>query len=85
MNLGWKLAAHIQDRAPDGLLDSYHTERHPVGARVLAMTRAQTVLMSPPPEADDVRALREIIITLARLPDANRYLGRTDVRPRPAL
>ncbi|MDT7716624.1 MAG: hypothetical protein QOH09_2616 [Pseudonocardiales bacterium] len=73
MNLGWKLAAHIQDRAPDGLLDSYHTERHPVGARVLAMTRAQTVLMSPPPEADDVRALREIIITLARLPDANRY------------
>ena len=75
MNLGWKLAAHIQDRAPDGLLDSYHTERHPVGARVLAMTRAQTVLMSPPPEADDVRALREIIITLARLPDANRYLA----------
>jgi 2-polyprenyl-6-methoxyphenol hydroxylase-like FAD-dependent oxidoreductase len=76
MNLGWKLAAHIQDRAPDGLLDSYHTERHPVGARVLAMTRAQTVLMSPPPEADGVRALREIIITLARLPDANRYLAR---------
>jgi len=75
MNLGWKLAAHIQDRAPNSLLDSYHTERHPVAARVLATTRAQSVLMSPPPEADDVRALREIIIALAGLPDANRYLA----------
>ncbi|MGH3604300.1 MAG: FAD-dependent monooxygenase, partial [Pseudonocardiaceae bacterium] len=42
MNLGWKLTAHIQDRAPNGLLDSYHTERHPVAARVLATTRAQS-------------------------------------------
>jgi hypothetical protein len=45
-----------------------------VGARVLATTRAQSVLMSPPPDADDVRALREIVIDLARLPDANRCL-----------
>jgi hypothetical protein len=45
-----------------------------VAARVLATTRAQGVLMSPPPDADDVRALREIVIDLARLPDANRYL-----------
>jgi 2-polyprenyl-6-methoxyphenol hydroxylase-like FAD-dependent oxidoreductase len=75
MNLGWKLAAHIQDRAPNSSLDSYHTERHPVAARVLATTRAQSLLMSPPPEADDVRALREIIIALAGLPDANRYLA----------
>jgi 2-polyprenyl-6-methoxyphenol hydroxylase-like FAD-dependent oxidoreductase len=75
MNLGWKLAAHVRGRAPDGLLDSYHTERHPVAARVLAMTRAQGVLMSPPPDADDVRALRDIVIDLARLPDANRYLA----------
>ncbi len=42
MNLGWKLTALIQDRAPNGLLDSYHTERHPVAARVLATTRAQS-------------------------------------------
>jgi 2-polyprenyl-6-methoxyphenol hydroxylase-like FAD-dependent oxidoreductase len=75
MNLGWKLAAHVQGRAPAGLLDSYHTERHPVAARVLAITRAQGVLMSPPPDADDVLALREIVIALARLPDANRYLA----------
>jgi 2-polyprenyl-6-methoxyphenol hydroxylase-like FAD-dependent oxidoreductase len=74
MNLGWKLAAQVHGRAPAGLLDSYHSERHPVGARVLATVRAQGVLMSPPPDADDVRALREIVIDLARLPDANRYL-----------
>ncbi|MBV9650538.1 MAG: FAD-dependent monooxygenase [Pseudonocardiales bacterium] len=75
MNLGWKLAAHVHGRAPAGLLDSYHAERHPVAARVLATTRAQAVLMSPPPEADDLLALREIVTELARLPDANRYLA----------
>jgi hypothetical protein len=56
-------------------LDSYHTERHPVAARVIATVRAQSVLMSPPPDADDLLALREIVIDLARLPDANRYLA----------
>ncbi|MBV8992890.1 MAG: monooxygenase, partial [Pseudonocardiales bacterium] len=45
-----------------------------MAARILAATRAQGVLMNPPPDADDVRALREIIIDLTRLPDANRYL-----------
>jgi len=75
MNLGWKLAANLQGRAPAGLLESYHTERHPVAARVLATTRAQAVLMSPPPDADDLLALREIVTDLARLPDANRYLA----------
>jgi 2-polyprenyl-6-methoxyphenol hydroxylase-like FAD-dependent oxidoreductase len=75
LNLGWKLAAHVQHRAPAGLLDSYHTERHPVAARVLALTRAQAVLMSPPPDADDRWALREIVTELARLPEANRYLA----------
>jgi len=34
-NLGWKLAAAIHGQAPPGLLDTYHTERHPVGAAVL--------------------------------------------------
>lgn len=74
-NLGWKLAAHIRGDAPDGLLDSYHAERHPVAARVIATVRAQSVLMSPPPDADDLLALREIVLDLARLPDANRYLA----------
>jgi hypothetical protein len=75
VNLGWKLAATVAGHAQDGLLDTYHAERHPVAARVLATVRAQGVLMSPPPDADDVRALREIVIDLARLPDGNRHLA----------
>lgn len=74
-NLGWKLAAHVRGDVPEGLLDSYHSERHPVAARVIAAVRAQQVLMSPSPDADDVLALRAIVIDLARLPDANRYLA----------
>ncbi|MGW4072295.1 FAD-dependent monooxygenase [Streptomyces asiaticus] len=73
-NLGWKLAAVIQDRAPSGLLDSYHAERHPVGAQVLHHTSAQRVLADTNP-SEDVAALRDIFIELLRLPDANRHLA----------
>jgi 2-polyprenyl-6-methoxyphenol hydroxylase-like FAD-dependent oxidoreductase len=41
VNLGWKLAAAAGGRAPDWLLDSYHAERHPVGAAVLALAGRQ--------------------------------------------
>jgi 2-polyprenyl-6-methoxyphenol hydroxylase-like FAD-dependent oxidoreductase len=44
VNLGWKLAQVVAGVAPDSLLDSYHAERHPVGARVLEHSMAQTVL-----------------------------------------
>jgi 3-(3-hydroxy-phenyl)propionate hydroxylase len=44
VNLGWKLALVVKGRTPDGLLDSYHVERHAVGARVLRNTMAQVVL-----------------------------------------
>src|SRR6185437_15873547 len=40
-NLGWKLAAEVGGWAPEGLLDSYQAERHPVAADVLTNTRAQ--------------------------------------------
>ncbi|WP_420822180.1 FAD-dependent monooxygenase [Streptomyces antioxidans] len=73
-NLGWKLAAVIQDRAPSGLLDSYQAERHPAAARVLHHTSAQRVLADPNP-SEDVAALRDIFIDLLRLPDANRHLA----------
>ncbi|MFI0818779.1 FAD-dependent oxidoreductase [Streptomyces sp. NPDC021098] len=72
-NLGWKLAATLQGRAPAGLLDSYHAERHPVAARVLHHTAAQRVLADPDP-SEDVAALRDVFIDLMRLPDTNRYL-----------
>src|SRR5262249_20483535 len=56
-NLGWKLAAEIQGWAPPGLLDSYHAERHPAGARVLMHTRAQGALLVRGPHT---QALREL-------------------------
>lgn len=56
-NLGWKLAADVRGWAPDGLLDSYHGERHPIGARVYMHTQAQMALMSPGPGITAIRAL----------------------------
>ena len=44
-NLGWKLAAEVNGWAPDGLLDTYQTERHPVAAAVLDNTCAQAELI----------------------------------------
>ncbi|MGP3987703.1 rifampin monooxygenase [Streptomyces sp. 3N207] len=70
-NLGWKLAAEVNGWAPKGLLDSYHTERHPVGARVLAGTRAQIMLMGTGPGAT---ALRELFSELADFEEVNRHL-----------
>jgi hypothetical protein len=58
MNLGWKLAATIQGKAPDGLLDSYQTERYPLGAQVLDWSRAQVLVMRPDSNA---RALNAIL------------------------
>jgi len=44
VNLGWKLAQVVNGTSPNGLLDTYHAERHPVGARVLHNTMAQGAL-----------------------------------------
>ncbi|MFJ8006710.1 FAD-dependent monooxygenase [Streptomyces fagopyri] len=58
MNLGWKLAAVIQGRAEDELLDTYHAERHPVGRELAEHTRAQTALIvGLTPEVTALRAL----------------------------
>lgn len=58
VNLGWKLAATVRGRAPEGLLDTYHEERHAVGRRVLSNIRAQARLLLGGPE---VEALRSVI------------------------
>jgi len=64
MNLGWKLAATIQGRAPEGLLDSYETERWPIGAEVLDWSRAQVAIMRPSPHARALHAIfREVMNT----------------------
>ncbi|MBX7269963.1 rifampin monooxygenase [Micromonospora sp. Llam7] len=70
-NLGWKLAAEVNGWAPEGLLDSYHTERHPVAADVLNNTRAQMQLMSTEPGP---RSVRQLVSELMDLDDVNRYL-----------
>jgi hypothetical protein len=44
VNLGWKLAAQVQGRAPGGLLESYHAERHLAGQHGIRCTRAQSAL-----------------------------------------
>ncbi|MET7580678.1 rifampin monooxygenase [Streptomyces microflavus] len=70
-NLGWKLAAEVNGWAPEGLLDSYHSERHPVGARVLDNTRAQITLLGTGPGAT---ALREMFAKLMDFEEVNRYV-----------
>ncbi|MGH4015912.1 MAG: rifampin monooxygenase [Pseudonocardiaceae bacterium] len=70
-NLGWKLAAEVNGWAPEGLLDSYHTERHPVAAAVLDNTRAQTELLSPEPGP---RAVRRLVSELMDFEDVHRHL-----------
>ncbi|SDM81005.1 FAD-dependent monooxygenase [Allokutzneria albata] len=74
INLGWKLAATIAGWAPEGLLDTYHAERHPKAARVLHHTSAQRVLATPKP-SEDVLALREIFADMLSLPDTNRFIA----------
>ena len=70
-NLGWKLAAEVSGWAPDGLLDSYQTERRPVAADVLTTSRAQMELMSVEPGP---QAARRLMSQLMDFDDVNRYL-----------
>ncbi|MEO7034181.1 MAG: FAD-dependent monooxygenase [Polyangiaceae bacterium] len=72
MNLGWKLAATIQNKAPHGLLDSYHAERHPLGLQVLDWSRAQVAIMKPGPTG---RALNAIIRELMSTRDGATYFA----------
>ncbi|WP_027685750.1 FAD-dependent monooxygenase [Rhizobium leguminosarum] len=72
MNLGWKLAATVRGDAPDGLLDSYFTERHPIGEQVLAWSRAQVSIMRPSPHA---RAMEAIIRDLIATRDGATYFA----------
>lgn len=71
VNLGWKLGAVVRGRAPARLLDSYHAERHPVGARVLMNTQAQGLIYLGGVE---VEPLREVMAELMRFDEVNRHL-----------
>jgi 2-polyprenyl-6-methoxyphenol hydroxylase-like FAD-dependent oxidoreductase len=58
MNLGWKLAATVRGTAPEGLLDTYHSERHAEGERLMSQTRAQGAMLQ---QTSVGAALREIV------------------------
>ncbi|HKT01517.1 MAG TPA: FAD-dependent monooxygenase [Rugosimonospora sp.] len=70
VNLGWKLAATVRGWAPEGLLDTYTSERHPVGAWVLDWTRAQVAVMRG--DADS-RALRGVVTDFLGTRDGATY------------
>jgi 2-polyprenyl-6-methoxyphenol hydroxylase-like FAD-dependent oxidoreductase len=72
VNLGWKLAQVVKGIAPDSLLDTYHAERHPVAARALRNTMAQSALL----RADDqTEALRETMSDLLRLDEPRKRIA----------
>ena len=81
MNLGWKLAAQVNGWAPAGLLDTYHSERYPVGERVMMHAMAQTALMSPGAE---IAALRKLFGELLQTQDTAAHMANllagSDVR-----
>lgn len=72
VNLGWKLAQVVNGTSPETLLDTYHAERHPVGARVLQSTLAQSAL-----NRGDARtnALRETLSELLAMDEPRRRYG----------
>jgi hypothetical protein len=72
MNLGWKLAATIHGQAPEGLLDSYFAERHPIGVQVLDWSRAQVAIMRPDADA---HALYGIVRDLLNTRDGATYFA----------
>ncbi|MFI9848091.1 FAD-dependent monooxygenase [Nonomuraea sp. NPDC051941] len=72
VNLGWKLTAVVRGHAPDLLLDTYHAERHPVAARVLHNTRAQTALWRVD---DHTSALRRMLDDLIGIDEVRLHLA----------
>ncbi|MEB3033854.1 FAD-dependent monooxygenase [[Mycobacterium] nativiensis] len=72
VNLGWKLAQVIAGTSPESLLDTYHAERHPVAARVLHNTMAQSTLLEPGPRVD---ALRDTMAELLSMDEPRRQIA----------
>ncbi|OKK13244.1 monooxygenase [Streptomyces sp. CB02488] len=72
VNLGWKLGAVVTGRAPGALLDTYHSERHPVGAELLRNTRAQATLFLGGPE---MQPLRDVLTEVFRGEEAALVLS----------
>jgi 3-(3-hydroxy-phenyl)propionate hydroxylase len=72
VNLGWKLAQVVKGTSPEGLLDTYHVERHPVAARVLRTTMAQVALQRTD---DRIEALCEIVLELLGMEEPRKRIA----------
>ena len=72
VNLGWKLAQVVDGTSPEGLLDTYHAERHPVAARALEYTMAQSVLQR---RDDRIEALVDVVSELASMDEPRKRLA----------
>jgi len=72
VNLGWKLAQVVKGTAPETLLDTYHAERHPVAARVLRNTMAQSALLR---SGDRIDALRDTMSELLRMDEPRKRIA----------
>jgi len=72
VNLGWKLAQVVTGTSPDCLLDTYHAERHPVGARVQHIALAQNALRGTDPRTE---ALRDTLDDLLGMDEPRRRYG----------
>jgi 2-polyprenyl-6-methoxyphenol hydroxylase-like FAD-dependent oxidoreductase len=72
VNLGWKLAQVVKGVSPDALLDTYFAERHPVTARALRYTMAQTALQR---RDERVQALVEVLAEVTPLDEPRRRLA----------
>jgi 2-polyprenyl-6-methoxyphenol hydroxylase-like FAD-dependent oxidoreductase len=67
VNLGWKLAAQVAGWAPQGLLDTYHAERHPVAQQTQASIAAQALLLPGDPEAEPLRAVFARLVRMEQI------------------
>ena len=72
VNLGWKLAQVVKGVSAGDLLDTYHAERHPVGARVLHNTMAQVALVSADPRH---KALQETMAGLLAMDEPRKHIA----------
>jgi len=72
VNLGWKLAQVVKGVSPEHLLDTYHAERHPVGARVLKNTMAQVALVSADPRH---KALQDTMTELLSMDEPRKHIA----------
>jgi 3-(3-hydroxy-phenyl)propionate hydroxylase len=72
VNLGWKLAQVVKGISPESLLDTYHAERHPVAARVLRTTMAQTALLRSDAR---IEALRDTLAELLSMDEPRKRLA----------